>query len=65
MSVRRKNQTVALFAVSFSLFANVVAVHASLDAYHLPIPWTSLLSAFAFSLISGFLIGNSDEQFKT
>ena len=32
MALRRKNQTVALGAVSLSLFANVIAVHTSLDA---------------------------------
>lgn len=64
MALRRKNQTVALGAVSLSLFANVIAVHTSLDAYQLPIPWTLILPTFAFSLISGLLIGNADDQFQ-
>lgn len=64
MAVRRKNQTVALGAVSLSLFANVIAVHASLDAYQLPIPWALILPTLAFSLISGLLIGNADDQFQ-
>jgi hypothetical protein len=64
MAVRRKNQTVALWAVSLSLFANVIAVYASLDSYQLAIPWTLILPTFAFSLISGLLIGNADDQFQ-
>jgi hypothetical protein len=65
MSVRRKNQAVALFAVSCALFANVIAVHASHNSYQLAIPWALILLAFAFSLISGLLIGNSDNQFHS
>jgi cyanate permease len=64
MAVRRKNQTMALGAVSLSLFANVIAVHASLDAYQLPIPWALILPTLAFSLISVLLIGNADDQFQ-
>jgi hypothetical protein len=65
MSVRRKNQTTALLAVTLSLFANVIAVHISFDSYQLAIPWTLILLAFAFSVVSGFLIANSDDQFLT
>ena len=65
MSVRRKKQAVALFAVSFSLFANVIAVQASHSSYQLATPWTLILLSFAFSLISVFLIGNSDNRFHS
>ncbi len=65
MSLRRKNQAAALFAVSCSLFANVIVVHASHNSYQLAIPWTLILLTFALSLISGFLIGNSDDQFHS
>jgi hypothetical protein len=64
MAVRRKNQTVTLGAVSLSLFANVIAVHASVDAYQLPIPWALILPTLAFSVISGLAIGNADDQFQ-
>ena len=64
MAVRQKNQTVALGAVSLSLFANVIAVHASLDAYKLPITWMLILPTLAFSVISGLAIGNADDQFQ-
>jgi hypothetical protein len=64
-AVRRQKQPAVLFAASFSIFVNVIAVKASLDAYQLVLPWTLLLAAFAFSVISGLLIGNSDDQFRT
>jgi hypothetical protein len=63
MALQRKNQALTLFAISFSLFANVIAVHASHDTYQLAIPWTIILLTFVLSLISGLLIGNSDDQF--
>ena len=65
MAVRRKDQTVALWAESLSLFANVIAVHASLDAYQLAIPWALILPTLVFSVISGLAIGNADDQFQT
>jgi hypothetical protein len=65
MSVRRQKQVAVLLATSYSILANVIAVKASLDAYQLAIPWTLLLATFAFSVISGLSIGNSDNQFRT
>jgi hypothetical protein len=62
-SLRRKNQTLVLFAVCAPLLANAVAVKSSLNAYQLTIPWLMILLPFAISLLSGLLIGNSDEQF--
>ena len=64
-SLRRKKQTMALWTVSLSLFANVIAVYVSLGTYQLAIPWSIILPTFACSLISGILIGNSDDQFQT
>jgi hypothetical protein len=65
MAVRRQKQAAVLFTASFSIFANIIAVKASLDAYQLALPWTLILMAFAFSVTSGLLIGNSDDQFRT
>ena len=65
IAVRRQKQAAVLFAASFSIFVNAIAVKASLDAYQLALPWTLLLAAFVFSVISGLLIGNSDDQFRT
>jgi len=65
IAVRRQKQTAVLFVASFSIFVNAIAVKASLDAYQLALPWTPLLAAFAFSVISGLLIGNSDDQFRS
>jgi hypothetical protein len=63
LSWKRKHQAAVLFVTCLSLVANVAAVKVSLDSYLLPLPWTLLALAFAVSLISGLLIGNSDDQF--
>jgi hypothetical protein len=65
MAVRRQKQAAVLFATSISIFMNVIAVKASLDAYQLATPWTLLIATLAFSAISGLLIANSDNQFHS
>ena len=63
MSWRRKNQALVLFTICAPLFANAAAIQYSFDAYQLTMPWIMVALSVAFSLISGLLIGNSDEQF--
>jgi hypothetical protein len=63
-SLRRKNQALAIFAVIVPMFMNVIAVKSSLDMYKLTNPWVILLVSVLLSIISGYLISNSDENFK-
>ena len=64
MSMRRKQQALAIVAVCLPLIVNLVAVKTSLDGYQLAIPWVTLVIATAVSIVSGLLISNSDEQFR-
>jgi hypothetical protein len=64
MSMRRKQQALAIFAVCLPLIVNLVTVKSSLDGYQLAIPWVTMVIATAVSIVSGLLISNSDEQFR-
>jgi hypothetical protein len=63
LSLRRKNQTLVLFAICLPLIVNLVPVHISLERYQLSVPWVNLMAALAIAIASGFLISNADEQF--
>ena len=64
MILRRKNQASAIFAVIIPLIVNVVFVKSSLDAYQLANPWLIFVFSAFLSVISAFLISNSDEAFQ-
>jgi len=65
VSWRHKNQALVLFTICLSMLANVGFVKFSLDAYQLSTPWIMVTLSFAISVISGLLVGNSDEQFHS
>jgi hypothetical protein len=64
MSLRRKNQTWAIFAACVPLIVNEVAVKAALDGYQLATPWMMMALSLAVAVISGILISNANEQFS-
>lgn len=64
MSLRKKNQALVIFAVIVPMLTNVVGVKSSLDIYQLTNPWLILITSLLLSIISGFLISNSDEMFQ-
>jgi hypothetical protein len=64
MSMRKKQQALAILAVCLPLIVNLVAVKSALDGYQLAIPWLTIVIATAVSIVSGLLISNSDEQFR-
>ncbi len=64
MSVRKKNQALAVFAISVPMFINIVVVKSSLDMYQLSTPWLIMLVSLILSALCGFLITNSDELFQ-
>ena len=45
MSMRRKQQALAIFAVCLPLIVNLVAVKSALDGYQLAIPWVTIVIA--------------------
>lgn len=63
LSMRRKNQTLAIFAVTILIFTNLVGVKFSLDMYQLANPWLILIVSLVLSVISGFLVSNADQAF--
>jgi hypothetical protein len=63
-SIRRKNQTLVLFALVAPMFTNLVGVNSSLDIYQLATPALSLIVPGVLSAICGFLISNADEAFS-
>jgi hypothetical protein len=62
-AIRRKNQTLVLFALTAPMFTNLVGVTSSLDIYHLATPILLLIIPVVLSAICGFLISNADEAF--
>ncbi len=64
MSLKRKSQTLAIFAACAPLIVNEVAVKAALDVYQLATPWITLALSLAAAVISGILISNANEQFS-
>ena len=64
VALRKKQQALAIFAVIVPLFMNVVGVKGSLDIYGLANPWIILITSLSFSVISGYLISNSDKMFQ-
>ena len=63
LSVRRKNQPLAIFAAIVPMITNLVVVKSSLDMYQLANPWLILIASIGLSIISGVLISNADEAF--
>jgi hypothetical protein len=64
MAIRKKYQAFAIFAATVPLFMNVVGVKTSLDIYRLTNPWLILILSLLLSIISGYLISNSDKSFQ-
>jgi len=64
MSIRRKNFALTMVAVCFPLLENTVVVKYSFDNYLLAISWITIAPAFIISILSGVLIGRSDEEFS-
>ena len=64
MALRKKQQALVIFAVVVPLFVNVVGVKSSLDIYALTNPWVTLLISLSISIVSGYLISNSDKIFQ-
>ena len=64
MILRKKNQALAIFASIIPLIVNVVFVKSSLDAYQLANPWLIFAFSAVLSILSAFLISNSDEAFQ-
>ncbi|HLN90113.1 MAG TPA: hypothetical protein VK253_08610 [Candidatus Binatia bacterium] len=64
MVLRKKQQALAIFAVIMPLFTNVVGIKSSLDMYGLGAPWLIIIPSLLLSLLSGFLISNSDKIFQ-
>jgi hypothetical protein len=46
------------------MVVNLIAVKSSLDAYKFPVPWLTISISLFATILSGFLISNSDEQFS-
>ncbi len=64
MVLFKKQQALAIFAVVVPLFTNVVGIKSSLDIYGLANPWLILVPSLLLSLLSGFLITNSEKVFQ-
>lgn len=64
MTLRKKHQAMAFFAVTVPLFMNVVGVKSSLDMYGLANPGVILIASLSLSIVSGYLISNSDKIFQ-
>ncbi len=62
-SVRRKSQSLVIFAVIVPLLTNSIFVKSSLDLYQLAIPWWIVIVSLVLSITSGSLISNADEVF--
>ncbi len=60
MSLKKKNQTLAIFAACAPLVVNEVAVKAALDVYQLSTPWVVAVASLVIAVISGILISNSN-----
>lgn len=64
MSKMRKNFVLTMIAACFPLIENAVVVKISFDNYQLAIPWIAVAPAIIISVVSGILIGRSDEEFS-
>ena len=63
MSLRKKNQPLAIFAITVPMFTNLIGVKSSLDTYQLTIPWSILITSILLTIASGYFICNSDKNF--
>lgn len=60
MALKRKNQTLVIFAACAPLIVNAVAVKAALDVYQLATPWMMIMLSLAVAVVGGILIANSN-----
>jgi len=63
MSLKKRKQALAIFAVCAPMLTNVIAIKAALDVYQLATPWLIMVPSFVISVLSGIFIANSDEHF--
>jgi hypothetical protein len=63
LSLSRRKQPLAIFAVCLPTITNVIAIKAALDVYQLATPWLIILPSFVITVLSGIFIANSDEHF--
>ena len=65
MAFRRRNQALVIFLVIMPMAMNLVAVKDAVDMYALANPWLIILASIFISIMSGYFICNSDENFQT
>jgi len=63
MSLKKRKQALAIFAVCAPMLTNVIAIKAALDVYQLATPWLIMVPSFVISVLTGIFIANSDEHF--
>lgn len=64
ISLKKRKQALAIFALCFPLLTNVIAIKAALNVYQLATPWLIIVASFVISVISAIFISNSDEHFR-
>jgi hypothetical protein len=64
MALRKKNQALVIFAVIIPMIMNLIGVKASFDIYGLANPWPIFAISILISVISGYFLCNSDQNFK-
>jgi hypothetical protein len=64
MALRKKNQALVIFAVIIPMIMNLIGVKASFDIYGLANPWLIFAISILISVISGYFLCNSDQNFK-
>ena len=64
LTLVKKQQSLAIFAVIVPMLINLIGVKAALDTYQLTNPWPILTSTLLLSIACGFFICNSDELFQ-
>jgi hypothetical protein len=64
MALRKRNQSLVIFAVIIPMIMNLIGVKASFDLYGLANPWLIYAIYIMISVISGYFLCNSDQNFK-
>ena len=64
MALRKRNQALVIFAVIIPMIMNLIGVKASFDLYGLANPWLIYAISIMISVISGYFLCNSDQNFK-
>lgn len=62
MAMKKKNQTLTIFAVCAPLIVNEFAVKAALDVYSLATPWIVIVLSLAIAVISAIFVSNANNQ---